>query len=125
MSTRYWSDLFAEVQDDVTYKPGYRLALLEDESGRFYYQVVNTQSVCAITGRRQTDKGGKAYLSPHATRSELVQTAFGLFKSYEEHETREFFRWRGHQVFGPHMDITALASIASVTDARTNQEVPA
>lgn len=118
MSTRYWSSLFAEVQDDVTYKPGYRLLLEEDSSGRWFFQVVNTESVCAVTGRRQVDKGGKAYLSPHATRSELVQTAFGLFKAYEEHETREFFRWRGKQVYGPHMDVTALFHVADSTDAR-------
>lgn len=122
MSRRYWSDLFAEVQDDVTYKPGYRLALKEDESGRFYYQVVNTESVCAITGRRQTDTGGKAYLSPHATRSELVQTAFGLFKAYEEHESREFFRFRGKQVYGPHMDVLSLFLVADTTDARPIKE---
>src|SRR6478609_3499648 len=92
-----WSDLFAEVRDGVTYKPGYRLLLRRDElvpNGRWYFQV-ECDRLDAITGEPGTGRGGKAYLSPHVSRSELVQTAFGLLKSFEEHECREFFRFQG------------------------------
>lgn len=115
-----WSHLFDEVQAEITYKPGYALLLKPDTftpGSRWYYQV-QCERPDAITGEMGTGYGGKAYLSPHATRSELVQTAFGLFKAYEEHEAREFFRWRGEQVFGPHMDVIALSSIARMTDVR-------
>lgn len=115
-----WSETFGEVQRDVTYKPGYRLLLKPDAevpAGRWYYQV-ECDRIDAITGKPGTGRGGKAYLSPHATRSELVQTAFGLFKGFEEHEAREFFRWSGHQVFGPHMDVLGLAETAERTETR-------
>lgn len=39
-------------------------------------------------------------------------------KAYEEHECREAFLWDGAQVFGPHIDVTALRDIARMTDAR-------
>lgn len=115
----HWSDLFEEVLDEVTYKPGYQLLLrLDTEGSRWYFQV-QCERIDAITGTPGIGYGGKAYLSPHATLSELVQTAFGLFKSYEEHESREFFRWRGEQVFGPHIDVRYLHLIAGSTDARS------
>ena len=117
----HWSDLFEEVHHAVTYKPGYRLLLKPDTTeirGRWYYQVESDRTD-AVTGEPGTGKGGKAYLSPHATRSELAQTAFGLFKAYEEHEAREWFRYDGRQVYGPHFDVTALHSIAHMVEVRS------
>lgn len=115
-----WSPLFEEVHHAVTYKPGYRLLLRPDNTdavSRWYFQV-EANRIDAVTGEPGVGKGGKAYLSPHATRSELAQTAFGLFKAYEEHEAREFFRYDGRQVFGPHLDVTALWNIAHMTEVR-------
>lgn len=115
-----WSELFAEVRAEITYKAGYELLLKPDAAiagGRWFYQV-HAERLDAITGEPGTGRGGKAYLSPHATRSELVQTAFGLFKAFEEHESREFFRWRNTQVFGPHFDVIALSMVAPLTETR-------
>lgn len=115
-----WNDLFEEVQHDVSYKPGYRLLLRPDSEipgGRWYYQV-EADHLDAITGEPGVGRGGKAYLSPHACRSELVQTAFGLLKAYEEHECREFFRYAGEQVYGPHFNVLALHRIADETEVR-------
>jgi hypothetical protein len=116
-----WSDLFEEVQHAVTYKPGYRLLLKPDtmETGSRWYFQVQAERVDAITGEPGIGHGGKAYLSPYACRSELVQTAFGLFKAYEEHEAREFFRYDGAQVYGPHFDVLALVEIAHRTEVRS------
>lgn len=115
-----WSPLFEEVHHAVSYKPGYRLLLKPDtmEVGSRWYFQVEADRVDAVTGEPGVGRGGKAYLSPHACRSELVQTAFGLFKAYEEHEAREFFRYAGRQVFGPHFDVLALWEIADRTEVR-------
>lgn len=111
-----WSELFEEVRHSITYKPGYRILLRPDgrdhDHGRWYYQI-EADRVDAITGEQGVGRGGKAYLSPEATRSELVQTVFGLLKAFEEHECREFFRYDGQQVFGPHFDVLALHEIAT------------
>lgn len=85
--------------------------------GRLYLQVGNHR-IDTITGVRGWGYGGKAYLSQHMTDSEIVQTVFGLFRAYEEHECREAFLFDGRRVYGPHMSVLALHSIAERTDAR-------
>lgn len=70
----------------------------------------------AITGEPGVGYGGVRRLSPHASRSDVVRTAFGAVLAYNEHETREFFRYRGAQIFGPHGDVEALVQAAQVTD---------
>jgi hypothetical protein len=86
-------------------------------SDRFYFQIMCWRKD-VVTGKMGRGFGGKAYLSKHATDSELVQTVFGLYKGYWEHESRETFQWRGRRVFGPHIDTEALWEIANRTDAR-------
>lgn len=116
----FWSPLFEEVQHAITYKPGYRLLLkpsTEEMGTRWYFQV-QAERPDAITGEPGVGRGGKRFLSPHATRSELAQTALGLFLAYEEHEAREFFRYDGAQVYGPHIDVLALVEIAHRTEVR-------
>lgn len=57
-------------------------------------------------------------LSTHMTRSELVQTVFLAIKTWEEHELREAFLYRGKAIFGPHLDAEVLVQIAEKLDAR-------
>lgn len=86
-------------------------------TGRVYLQVGHLRPDM-ITGEEGWGYGGKAYLSEHMTDSEVVQTIFGLFKAYEEHETREGFHYADKRVFGPHLDIFQVWEIAHLTDAR-------
>ncbi len=86
-------------------------------SGRFYFQVWHYRKD-VITGEWGWGHGGKAYVSPHASDSELVQTVFGLYKGFWEHEARETFKWRGRRVFGPHIDTDALWEVATKVDVR-------
>lgn len=88
-----------------------------DPSGRFYFQIVFWRKDI-ITGEMGYGYGGKAYLSPHASDSELVQTVFGLYKGFWEHEARETFKWRGRRVFGPHIATEALWEVAKRIDVR-------
>ena len=124
MNEEVWSDLFKEVADNITYKDGYELLLLQDKilgsEGRWYYQVQCLRPD-AITGCLGYGRGGKSYLSPNVTRSELITKAFGLFKSYEEHECREFFKYQGKQPFGPHIDVMALLEVCDRTEHRGDQ----
>ncbi len=75
---------------------------------------------CAHTGRRGAFKGRKWRLSPHMTKSELVQTALMAALAAVEHEARERFLYRGQAIFGPHYDIDALALLCEdgATDER-------
>lgn len=84
---------------------------------RHYFQI-RCWRKDTITGEMGYGYGGKAYLSRHAVRSEVVATAFGLYKAYLEHETRESFKWRGRRVYGPHIDVVALHAAAANIEVR-------
>ena len=94
----------------------------EVTEGRFYFQI-RCWRKDAITGDMGFGTGGKAYLSEHATDSELVQTIFGLYKAYWEHEARETFAWKGRRIFGPHISSEALWDVARRVDVRSAQHV--
>lgn len=67
----------------------------------------------------KTWQGGRKWrLSEHMTKSEVVQTCFKAILAFEEHETREFFMYRGKPIFGPHIDVDALHAVCHVLDDR-------
>jgi len=89
---------------------------------RRYFQI-QCEREDVITGEWGTGYGGKAYLSPHMTDSELVQIIFGLYKAYWEHEARETFHWKGRRIFGPHISSEALWEVARRVDVRSARHV--
>jgi hypothetical protein len=104
----------------ISYKPGYTLLCKQDQKdpqGRLYLQVQCLRPD-AITGVPGVGRGGKIYLSEHMTQGEIIRKAFGLFMAYEEHECREFFKWDGRAVFGPHIDVQALWEVADRMETR-------
>jgi hypothetical protein len=106
---------------DITLADNFSVLIEQDREvadGRFYFQI-QCWRMDVITGEMGFGYGGKAYLSEHATDSELVQTIFGLYKGYWEHEARESFQWRGRRVFGPHIATEALWDIARRVDVRS------
>lgn len=99
----------------------------EHEPGRFYFQIKCWRRD-VISGEFGYGYGGKAYLTPHATDSELIQTVFGLYKAYWEHEARETFvlvnsAGEGRRPFGPHIDTWALWDVARRVDVRSARHV--
>lgn len=52
--------------------------------------------------------GRKWYISPFATKSEIVLTALKAVITAEEHEVRERFTFRKQRIFGPHLDVENL-----------------
>lgn len=93
-----------------------------DVGGRIYLQI-QCERIDTITKVLGKGRGGKAYLSPHMTDSEIIQTAFGLYKAYWEHEARETFIWRERRPFGPHIATEALWEVARRVDVRSAQHV--
>lgn len=72
-----------------------------------------------ITEKWDWGYGGKYHPSEHASDSEIMNATFGLYKAYWEHEARETFTWEGRRIYGPHMDIRALHSVARKVDVRS------
>lgn len=74
---------------------------------------------------RHDGMGGRKWLlSEYMTDSEFVATVFKACLTWEEHECREAFHYRGQAVFGPHLNVNALAELleqgAHALDARDN-----
>lgn len=62
--------------------------------------------------------GRKWRLSSYMTKSEIVATAWKAVITAVEHETREQFKYKGVDIFGPHIDVEALVSTAKQLDER-------
>lgn len=59
---------------------------------------------------------GRAWrIDAQATPGDVARTAFAAAMAWQEHETRERFRYRGQRVFGPHLDVDALAALCRGT----------
>jgi len=102
----------AEVLSEISYKDWNHDLIIEPENAppseqfmflRFWWNDPNDHSV--QTSRRW-------YISPHSTKSEVVQTALLAVLVAEEHETREQFRYKGAKIFGPHFDVDVMTDIS-------------
>lgn len=76
------------------------------------YLRVCADTVDNVTGGRLSWCGRKWHVSSHATKSEVVQTAFKAVMTALEHEARERFQYRGRAVLGPHFDVDCLWNLA-------------
>lgn len=103
-------------EDDWELRVAYDLK--GDPVGRVYLQVVHYRPD-AVTGVMGIGHGGKRYLSPHMVDGEIVRIAFNSFLAYEEHEVREFFKYQGRAVFGPHIDVNYLWRVADKLEVRS------
>jgi len=93
--------------NNIAYRPNYHIES-GYEHGMWWVEVVHERHD-AITGAWGQGRGGKRWITREMSMSDVVRTVFGAFVAYEEHEVREFFRYAGQQVFGPHQNIHALA----------------
>lgn len=53
----------------------------------------------------------KWLISPDATDSQIVQTAFKCVLTSAEHRCREAFKYKGVRVYGPHYDVEDLVEL--------------
>ena len=88
--------------------PGYTFRL---EMGERTYLQATFFATCAKTGGREVQFTRKWYISHDATASEVVQTALKLVLTSVEHEARESFKYCGHAIFGPHLDVDKLLQL--------------
>lgn len=111
------------IAEEIALAPTFDIRIGQDgDEGRYFFQIQCWRRD-VITGDMGWGFGGKAYLSEHATDSELVGVIFGLYKSYMEHEARETFTFRGRRVYGPHINVEALWEVARRVDVRSAQHV--
>ena len=97
--------------------PGYDFGVIVDSRNSIYLQGAYSEADVK-TGRVEIQKTRRWFLSPQMVKSEIVQTVFKCVLTSAEHRTREWFKYRGKAVFGPHFDVDALWEIADRTEVR-------
>ena len=109
-------DEMTEIVQNITYRPGWAILIGKDRSDRPFVQISVSEeseaSLSPFTGIREPWKSGKHYLSPHMCRQEVVGAVFGAIKAAEEHEMKEWFRYKNASIYNPHLDPDALAELA-------------
>lgn len=94
---------------DVSY-PGYTFTVREGHGGVFLQATyLDIDVVFPHHTERQYTR--KWLLSPHMTKSEVMQTAFKCVLTSAEHRVREWFRYLDTPIFGPHFDVDDLAGL--------------
>ena len=110
-----FEEIYAIVQE-ITYKPGIDILCKQDAGGRAFVQISvgaeNDLSLSPFTGKHEPWKSGKHYLSEFMCRQEIVGSVFGAIRNAEEHEMKEWFRYKGASIYNPHLDPDVLALIA-------------
>lgn len=106
---------FRDILGNCSY-PGWQFKLGTEDEWRPYLQIV-AHDKCARTGSPLIWHGRKWRLSPHMTRSEVVQTALMAVLAAAEHEARERFRYRGQAIFAPHFNVDRLVELCELDGA--------
>jgi nicotinamidase/pyrazinamidase len=92
-----------------------------DESEVMYLQA-SYMRPDAETGVPECGRGRKWHISPWMTESEIVLTALKAVITNAEHEAREAFTYEGRRIFGPHIRLRDLLTIADRVDVRPSPE---
>lgn len=103
--------------------PGYTLTVKVDGRGAIFLQGYYDEKD-VDTGIKERQYTRRWFLSPEMSDSEIVQTAFKLVLTSHEHRVREWFTYRGRQVFGPHFDVNELWEAAGKKKDKRPRPVP-
>ncbi|HEU0123451.1 MAG TPA: nucleoside 2-deoxyribosyltransferase domain-containing protein [Bryobacteraceae bacterium] len=77
---------------------------VEPMEGGHLLQITATEPDAA-SGHPMDCSGRKWFIEPDATRGAIVRTALKAALTWQEHETRERFTYRGKRIFGPHFEV--------------------
>lgn len=102
-------DEIKEVINQITYKRGWVIIVSLD--GNRPVLQVEFEGEDVVTGAIEKQKCRKWFLSYHMCNNELVGTAFNAIRAAEEHETREFFKYKNERVMNPHFSYDDIADL--------------
>src|SRR6266404_5985956 len=95
---------------DECHYPHYEFLVEYDERGAIFLQGHYVEND-VLTRKPEVQHTRKWFLSPKMVKSEVVQTVFKCVMTSMEHRVREWFRYRGRAIFGPHFDVDSLHAI--------------
>lgn len=85
--------------------------MLGDSPGDSFIDIIEREPIFFIRIQDAGIKGRKWYISPYMTDGEILQTIFKAILTYDEHEIREKFLFKGKRIFGPHHSLEDLMRI--------------
>lgn len=107
-------EMVREVVEQIEYKPGWKVILNHwQRGGRPYLQLECLNGICSVSKEPSPWKGRKQYLSRFMCKQEIVGICFALVKDAEEHEMREWFKYKGAAIYSPHLDPDKLVEFVS------------
>ena len=83
---------------------------VEEISNGFLLQMSRIE-LDTSSGAPSAFTGRKWFIDPSASASAVVRTAFLAALTWQEHEARHHFTYKGTAVFGPHSDVERLARL--------------
>lgn len=109
-------DEIKEVISQITYKKGW--VILVSLDGERPVLQVEFEGEDVLTGVIERQKCRKWFLSYHMCNNELIGTAFKAIQAAEEHETREFFKYKNERVMNPHFSYDDIAELVKQNKLR-------
>lgn len=73
---------------------------------------IEAEQKCSRTGELKKWTGRRWDVSDLATEADVVRTCFMAVMAWQEHETRENFKYCERDIFGPHLPIGELWKVA-------------
>lgn len=117
--SRMTSGLLASLIAACDYEPGGEIAIQRLERGFLIRVSACVLDVTAVSDSPphhwqllpppERQSGRWWYVSPHSTNSEVIQTVWLAWKTFNEHELREKFTYLKKPIFHPHYDLPVLA----------------
>ena len=111
---------FEQTIRQIKYKPGFTIRLCRGREEDVWLQVQYEEHPAAPSIR-----GRKWRLSLFATDTEIVQTALKAVLTFEEHETREAFRYKEQAIYSPHYDVETLVHVCRMGHNNDARKEPA
>lgn len=92
----------------------------------FLLQLVYSEPDSTIPGNTSPEDqhARKWYISAHATKSEIVRTAYKAVLTSLEHRLGEHFRYQGVAIYSPHYDVDALVELNRHTKLDQRPSLP-
>lgn len=106
--------------DDISYLD-WKLYL--GDMGDGWYLQVQFEAADSETGEVEKQHCRKWYLSPHMTRTEILDTAFLAYQRGVLHEFEENFKYKGRPVRNPHISIAARMKSCLDTEHRQDNRI--
>jgi hypothetical protein len=96
---------------EINYK--HHRFMVETTEGGFFIRT-RCEEPDIRNGEMAVQFGRRWFIPNNTSRGDVVRTAFKAIMTWEEHEVREYFLYRGQRIFDPHFDLDDYAAYREI-----------